>query len=277
MLGAIAGDTIGSIYEFDSVKQKDFALFTSQSTFTDDSILSVAVAEVLMQRRDGQAGSFAESIKRYAQAYPNPVGGYGARFNQWAQSDSLSPYNSWGNGSAMRVSAVGFAYDTMAKVLEVAKQTAEVTHNHPEGIKGAQATAAAILLARQGENKTTIKDFVESTFGYNLSRSLAEIRPSYAFNESCQETVPESIMAFLESTDFEDAIRNTISLGGDTDTMGAITGGIAEAFYGEVPDAIAQETLSRLDAPLRTLTLAFCNQYMGYTLTTNDEALPSAG
>lgn len=277
MLGAIAGDTIGSVYEFDSVKHKDFALFTSQSTFTDDSILSIAVADVLLQRREQQAGSFAHSIKHYAQAYPNPVGGYGARFNQWAQSDSLSPYNSWGNGSAMRVSAVGFAYDTMATVLEVAKQTADVTHNHPEGIKGAQATAAAILLARQGESKTTIKDFVESTFDYNLSRTLTEIRPTYAFNESCQETVPESIIAFLESTDFEDAIRNTISLGGDTDTMGAITGGLAEAFYGGVPDAIAQETLKRLDQRLRTVTLAFCNKYTGYTFAENDALLPTLG
>jgi ADP-ribosylglycohydrolase len=241
MLGAIAGDTIGSAYEFDGQKRKDFELFTGKSTFTDDSILSVAVAEVILH-----GGDFAEAIKRYAQAYPNPMGGYGVRFNQWAKSDSLEPYNSWGNGSAMRVSAVGFAYDTMAEVLAVAKQTAEVTHNHPEGI--------------------AIKDFVESHFGYNLSRSLDQIRPEYSFNESCQESVPESIIAFLESTDFEDAIRNSISLGGDTDTMGCITGAIAEAFYGGVPEPIAQQTLSRLDAPLRTMTLAFCDRYSHPTL-----------
>ncbi len=256
MLGAIAGDIIGSVYEFDQVKHKNFELFTSQSAFTDDSILSVAVAEVILK-----GGSFAETIKRYAQAYPNPTGGYGARFSQWAASASLEPYGSWGNGSAMRVSAVGFAYDSMTEVLDVAKQTAAVTHNHPEGIKGAQATAAAILLARQGKDKTAIKDFIESNFGYNLSRSLEDIRPTYSFNESCQETVPESIIAFLAATDFEDAIRNTISLGGDTDTMGAITGGIAEAFYGKVPDAIAQPALSRLDQPLRQITLAFCDRY----------------
>jgi ADP-ribosylglycohydrolase len=261
MLGAIAGDTIGSAYEFDGQKRKDFELFTGKSTFTDDSILSVAVAEVILH-----GGDFAEAIKRYAQAYPNPMGGYGVRFNQWAKSDSLEPYNSWGNGSAMRVSAVGFAYDTMAEVLAVAKQTAEVTHNHPEGIKGAQATAAAILLARQSQDKRAIKDFVESHFGYNLSRSLDQIRPEYSFNESCQESVPESIIAFLESTDFEDAIRNSISLGGDTDTMGCITGAIAEAFYGGVPEPIAQQTLSRLDAPLRTMTLAFCDRYSHPTL-----------
>ena len=256
MLGAIAGDIIGSAYEFNRQKSKDFELFTAQSDFTDDTILSVAVAEVILH-----GGSFVQAIKRYAQAYPNPTGGYGARFSQWAASDSLAPYNSWGNGSAMRVSAVGFAYDDVAEVMEVAKQTAAVTHNHPEGIKGAQATAAAILLARQGKDKSAIKDFVASTFGYDLNRSLAEIRPGYAFTESCQGSVPESIIAFLESVDFEDAIRNTISLGGDTDTMGSITGGIAEAFYGEVPGAIAQQVISRLDEPLREVTLAFCRQY----------------
>ncbi|MGB3292788.1 MAG: ADP-ribosylglycohydrolase family protein, partial [Phormidesmis sp.] len=256
MLGAIAGDTIGSAYEFDRVKHKDFALFTSQSAFTDDTILSVAVAEVILT-----GGDYGKAIKRYAQAYPNPMGGYGARFSQWAATDSLEPYNSWGNGSAMRVSAVGFAYDDMAEVLRVAEQTAAVTHNHPEGIKGAQATAAAILLARQGKDKQTIKDFIGSTFGYDLSRSLDTIRGTYCFNESCQRTVPESIIAFLESVDFEDAIRNTISLGGDTDTMGSITGGIAEAFYGKVPEAIAQPTLSRLDPPLRKVVLSFCDRY----------------
>jgi len=256
MLGAIAGDIIGSVYEFDRTKQKDFALFTAQSSFTDDSILSVAVADVILH-----SGDYATAIKRYAQKYPNPMGGYGARFSQWAQSDSLQPYNSWGNGSAMRVSPIGFAYDTMAQVLDAAEQSAAVTHNHPEGIKGAQATAAAVFIARNQRDKQAIKSFVEQTFGYNLSRTLSDIRPTYSFCESCQGSVPESIIAFLESTDFEDAIRNAISLGGDTDTMGAITGGIAEAFYGGVPDAIAQECLYRLDSPLREMTLAFCRRY----------------
>ena len=256
MLGAIAGDIIGSVYEFNAVKHKDFPLFTAKSAFTDDTILSVAVAEAILEDRP-----YGETIKQYAQAYPNPVGSYGARFQQWATSSTLEPYNSWGNGSAMRVSAVGFAFDEMDEVLEVAKQTAEVTHNHPDGIKGAQATAAAILLAKKGERKPAIKDFVEARFGYDLGRSLAEIRPTYQFNESCQQTVPESIIAFLESTDFEDAIRNTISLGGDTDTMGSITGGIAEAFYGGVPDEIVQEVLIRLDAPLKKMTLRFCDRY----------------
>lgn len=256
MLGAIAGDIIGSVYEFDRQKTKDFPLFTPQSTFTDDSILSVAVASVILN-----GGSYVESIKTYAQDYPDPMGGYGARFSQWAQSANMSPYNSWGNGSAMRVSPVGFAYDTMAKVLQAAKATAEVTHNHPEGIKGAQATAACIVLSRQGSNKAEIKTFIEEFFGYDLSRQLSEIRKTYSFNESCQESVPESIIAFLESTDFEDALRNVISLGGDTDTMACITGGIAEAFYGGVPTDIAEEVLGRLDEPLRETTLKFCDRH----------------
>ncbi|MBE9060839.1 ADP-ribosylglycohydrolase family protein [cf. Phormidesmis sp. LEGE 11477] len=260
MLGAIAGDIIGSVYEFNQTKRKDFDLFTAQSSFTDDSILSIAVADVVLHN-DSDGGNYAAAIKRYAQRYPHPMGGYGARFSQWAQSASLQPYNSWGNGSAMRVSPIGFACDTMHKVLDAAKQSAAVTHNHPEGIKGAQATAAAIFLARNQHDKQTIKAFIEQTFEYNLSRTLSDIRPTYAFCESCHGSVPESMIAFLESADFEDAIRNAISLGGDTDTMGAITGSIAEAFYGGVPDAIAQECLRRLDVPLRQMTLKFCDRY----------------
>ena len=256
MLGAIAGDIIGSVYERNPVRHKDFPLFTDSSTFTDDTILSVAVAEAILQKEH-----YGKAIKRYAKTYPHSVGRYGKRFRQWIASSTMEPYNSWGNGSAMRVSAVGFAYDDMEQVLEVAQQTAEVTHNHPEGIKGAQATAAAILLAKRGQSKDAIKAFVESTFGYDLGRSLKEIRPTYSFSASCQETVPESIIAFLESTDFEDAIRNSISLGGDADTMGSITGGIAEAYYGGVPDDIVQETLRRLDAPLKRVTLRFCDQF----------------
>lgn len=254
MLGAIAGDIIGSVYERSAIKQKDFPLFVKESTFTDDTVLTVAIAEAILQ-----GGDYGETLKRYARKYIE--GGYGERFKQWAISDSMAPYNSWGNGSAMRVSAVGFAYDDMSTVLEVAKQTAEVTHNHPEGIKGAQATAAAILLAKKGNRKSAIKAFVESKFGYDLGRSLKDIRSTYSFKASCQKTVPESIVAFLESTDFEDAIRNTISLGGDADTMGSITGGIAEAFYGGVPDEIVQEVLVRLDEPLKDTALRFCDRY----------------
>lgn len=257
MLGAIAGDIIGSVYEFDRIKTKAFQLFTPESTFTDDSILSVAVAEALLTK-----GSYSHSIKRYARQYPHPMGGYGARFNQWAQSDQLSPYNSWGNGSAMRVSPVGFAFNTVAEVLSAAKQSAEVTHSHAEGIKGAQAAAVCILLARHGSDKRKIKTFVEEQFEYDLSRSLETIRPTYAFNESCQQTVPEAIISFLESTDYEDAIRNAVSLGGDTDTLCAITGGISEAFYGGVPAEIAKVAITRLDHRLRKTTLQFCEQYI---------------
>ena len=256
MLGAIAGDMIGSVYEFNNQRTKDFPLFIEQTTFTDDTILSVAVADVLIN-----GGDYAKAFKTYYWRYPNPSGSYGARFHQWAASPSLTPYKSWGNGSAMRVSPVGFACDTLESVLAEAERTAAVTHNHPEGIKGAQATAAAIFLARQGHSKAEIRDFVTQTFGYNLNRTVEEIRPGYSFNESCQGTVPEAIVAFLDSTDFEDAIRNAVSLGGDSDTLTCITGGIAHAFYKAVPNAIHQEVLARLDQPLRQVTEAFCDRY----------------
>lgn len=256
MLGAIAGDMVGSVYEFNNNRTKTFPLFTPKTTFTDDTILSVAVADVLLH-----GGDYAQAFKSYYARYPNPSGGYGARFQQWAASSDMTPYNSWGNGSAMRVSPVGFAMDSMDAVLQAAERTAAVTHNHPEGIKGAQATAAAIFWARQGATKTEIRERITQTFGYNLDRTVDEIRPIYTFNESCQETVPEAIIAFLESTDFEDAIRNAVSLGGDSDTLTCITGGIAEAFYGGVPDAIVQQVLARLDVPLMTIVKTFRDRY----------------
>lgn len=256
MLGAIAGDMIGSVYEFNNHRTKDFPLFIDDTEFTDDTILSVAVADVLMN-----GGDYAKAFKDYYWRYPNPSGSYGARFHQWAASPSLTPYNSWGNGSAMRVSPVGFACDTLEAVLIEAEKTAAVTHNHPEGVKGAQATAAAIFLARTGNTKEAIRAFVVDNFGYNVNRTVDEIRPGYAFNESCQGTVPEAIVAFLDSTDFEDAIRNAVSLGGDSDTLTCITGGIAQAFYGEVPATIQQEVWKRLDEPLKQVTKAFCDRY----------------
>ncbi|MDX2214558.1 MAG: ADP-ribosylglycohydrolase family protein [Oculatellaceae cyanobacterium bins.114] len=252
MLGAIAGDMIGSVYEFNNHRSKDFPLFSPPSTFTDDTILTVAVAEVVLNQ-----GDYVASFRRYYQHYPNPVGSYGARFIQWATSTHPEPYNSWGNGSAMRVSPIGWVGQDLESVLQEAQRSAEVTHNHPEGVKGAQATAVAIFLGRTGHSKDEIRSFVETQFGYDLNRSLNDIRPVYTFNESCQETVPEAIIAFLESTDFEDAIRNAVSLGGDSDTLTCITGGIAEAFYGEVPEAIAQAVLERLDPPLRQITETF--------------------
>lgn len=252
MLGAIVGDIVGSVYEFDNRKTKDFPLFTDESEFTDDTILTIAVADVLLHQ-----GSYSKAYKDYYQRYPNPMGSYGARFAEWAQSPSHEPYNSFGNGSAMRVSPVGFACNSLETVLLEADRSAAATHSHPEGIKGAQATAAAIFLARMGQSKEAIQSYVANQFSYNLDRSLNEIRPHYRFNESCQGTVPEAIIAFLESIDFEDAIRNAVSLGGDSDTLTCITGGIAEAFYGGVPETIAQTALAKLDPHLRGITEKF--------------------
>jgi len=250
MLGAIVGDIVGSIYEWNNHRSKDFLLFGEKCTFTDDTVLTVAVADCLMND-----GNYAEYIKNYARKYTGR--GYGGRFRQWIESESMEPYNSWGNGSAMRVSSVGFAYENLESVVRESKRSAEVTHNHPEGIKGAQATAVAILLARKKKSKEQIKEQIVNSFGYDLNRTLDEIRPIYKFNESCQETVPEAIIAFLESNNFEDAIRNAISLGGDSDTLTCITGGIAEAFYGGVPQDIADKALSYLDNNMREVVKKF--------------------
>ena len=260
MLGAIAGDTIGSVYEFNNAKSSDFELFTPASSFTDDSILSVATAEVILSgERTSQA--YSDAYKRYARRYPDPPGGYGARFNEWVKSASSRPYNSWGNGSAMRVSPVGWVCNSWDEVMAEAELTAAVTHNHPEGIKGAQATAGAIYLARAGDSKAMIADKIEAFFGYDLDRDLDELWEDYQYNESCQETVPEAIIAFLAATDFESAIRNAVFLGGDSDTLTCITGAIAEAFYGGVPEAIAQQVWQRLDEPLQTVASAFLERY----------------
>ncbi len=254
MLGAIVGDIVGSIYEFDNHRSKEFPLFGKKCKFTDDTVLTIAVADSLMNN-----GNYAEYIKSYARQYP--WAGYGGMFTRWIRSDDMEPYNSWGNGSAMRVSAVGFAFDDLQSVVSEAKCSAEVTHNHPEGIKGAQATAVAIYMARKGQSKEQIKAAIAKSFSYDLDRTLDEIRPVYQFNESCQETVPEAIIAFLESTDFEDAIRNAISLGGDSDTLACITGGIAEAFYGGVPQDIAKKALSYLPENLREVVKEFRTRY----------------
>jgi len=228
MLGAIAGDIIGSIYEMRNIKTTRFPLFHPLCRFTDDTVLTVALADSLLHDT-----RFVGLLKVYYRVYPNA--GYGGTFHQWAQSERLDPYNSWGNGSAMRVSPVGFAFDTLDDVLEQAKRSAEVTHDHPEGIKGAQAIASAIFLARTGSNKDQIKSYVESTFDYHLDTPLDEIRPRYEFQVSCQKSVPQAIRAFLESHDFEDAVRKAISIGGDSDTIACMAGGIAHAFYGGVP------------------------------------------
>ena len=245
MLGAIVGDIVGSVYEWNNIKTKEFPLFSSQCMFTDDTVMTLAIAEGLMN--GGNADALIQAMKKYGRMYPNS--GYGGRFSSWLSSEDVKPYNSWGNGSAMRVSSVAWLFDSLAEVEQYAKATAAVTHNHSEGIKGAQATAAAIFMARKGEKKDAIKAYIESKYGYSLSRTLEEIRVDYQFNESCQETVPEAISAFLESVDFEDAIRNAISLGGDSDTLAAITGSIAEAAYG-IPEEIKENALSILDEDL---------------------------
>ncbi len=239
MLGAIAGDIIGSIYEFANFKEYDFPLFAEESFFTDDSVLSIAVADALMHGLD-----IAKTLKAYALKYPNR--GFGGSFNKWMLSDSLAPYNSWGNGSAMRTSAIGFFCKNEADVLDAARKFAEVTHNHPEGIKGAQATSFAIFLARQGDSRDDIRLAISDLFNYDLTRTLDEIRPTYVFDESCQGSVPQAIIAFLESENFEDAVRKAISLGGDADTLACITGSIAEAFYGAIPAEIKAKVLKRL-------------------------------
>ena len=246
MMGAIIGDIVGSVYEWNNIKTKEFPLFQDKCFFTDDTVMTIAVAEGLMN--GGEKDDFIDAMKKYGRMYPDA--GYGGRFGRWLMTDSREPYHSWGNGSAMRTAAVGWWFDSLEETRAVAALAAGVTHDHPEGIRGAESTAAAIFLARTGHSKAEIKEYVEREFGYDLSRTLDEIRPGYRFNESCQGTVPQAIIAFLESTDFEDAIRNAISLGGDSDTLAAITGSIAEAAYG-VPQWIQDKAWEYLDEPLR--------------------------
>jgi ADP-ribosylglycohydrolase len=232
MLGAMIGDIVGSIYEWRNTKTTDFDFFKDNCHFTDDTVLTAATAKALMTD-----GDYTAAYQDFARRYPRR--GYGSNFSQWIWSDYPQPYNSWGNGSAMRVSPVGFAFDTLEDVLAEAERSAAVTHNHPEGIKGAQSTALAVLMSRQGASQADIRTEISGRFGYDLNRTLAEIRPGYTFDVSCQGSVPEAIIAFLESAGFEDAVRKAISLGGDSDTIACITGGIAQAFYGGVPEEIA--------------------------------------
>ena len=250
MYGAILGDIIGSPFEFDrGDKTKDFELFTKGCEFTDDSVMTVAVAEALIAvGTDASKEEIEEAVIANMQDWGirYPYAGYGGRFYYWLKEKNPKPYNSYGNGSAMRVSAVGWLYSTLERTREVATYTAEVTHNHPEGIKGAEATASCIFLARNGASKDVIKEYVEKEFGYNLNRTLDEIRPTYHHVESCQQTVPEAIIAFWESEDFEDAVRNAVSLGGDTDTLAAITGSIAEAYY-DIPAILRAECRNRVN------------------------------
>jgi ADP-ribosylglycohydrolase len=254
MVGAIAGDIVGSVYENLRTKRKDFRLFTPLSTFTDDSVLTIAVADVILTGRD-----YGPVIKSYARQHP--LRGYGPRFLLWMASPGLKPYNSFGNGSAMRVSPVAHAFGSEEEVLDEAKRTAECTHNHPEGVKGAQATVLAIFMARQGADKESIRGEIEGRFGYDLSRTIDEVRPSYRTDLTCQGSVPEAIIAFLDSSSFEDALRNAVSLGGDADTQACIAGAIAEAHYKAIPDPILRQVRKRLSKSLWQTALEFTRKF----------------
>jgi len=256
MLGAIAGDIIGSTREFNPVKTTEFPLFTESSTFTDDSVLTVAVADCILNN-----GRYEYYLKEYGNRFPNA--GYGGMFSNWLAANTCQPYNSFGNGSAMRVSPVGFAFDTLEEVLSQAKASAIVTHNHPEGIKGAQAVAAAVFLAKSEHGKDDIREFCQDRFGYDLSLKLDEIRPGYFFDVTCQGSVPQSIIAFLESENYEDAVRKAVSLGGDADTMACIAGSIAEAYYGGVPESIVSEVRRILDTSLMDIVDEFYERFAG--------------
>lgn len=260
MFGAILGDIIGSPFEFDrGGKTKNFELFTDGCGFTDDTLMTAAVAEALLAvGTDADVGTIKTEVCRkmqdWGRKYPNA--GYGERFRDWLYEESPKPYGSYGNGSAMRVSAAGWLYGSLKRTREVAAATASVTHNHMEGIKGAEATASCIYLARNGAGKKEITDYVEGEFSYDLNRALAQVRPAYCYVESCQETVPEAIISFLEAEGFEDAVRNAVSLGGDTDTLAAITGSIAEAFF-DIPEPLKQECRDRVDHNIRKVLNQF--------------------
>jgi len=252
MLGAIIGDIVGSRFEWDNYRHKEFELFTPECFATDDSIMTLAIGKALMQSKPDwcDLGELAVHCMQEV-GRPYPYCGYGGRFYGWMYSDDPQPYNSFGNGAAMRVSACGFAARSLEKVKLLARKVTEVTHNHPEGIKGAEAAAVAIYMARTGSSRDEIREVTNREY-YPMNFTLDEIRNTYEFNETCQETVPQALMAFFESTDFEDAIRNAISIGGDSDTLAAITGGVAEAYYG-VPAEISKRAESYLDERLHVI------------------------
>ena len=253
IIGAIAGDIIGSRFEFDPIKSKDFNLFSKVSTFTDDTVMTLAIANWLCVNKDSKH-VLINNLKYFGNKYPNA--GYGRSFGQWLLQDSPEAYGSWANGSAMRVSPCAWVANSLEEAQDLAKKSAIVTHDHPEGIKGALATVDAIYLARIGASKEEIKEHVEVRYEYDLNRSIDEIRPYYKFDVSCAGSVPESIICFLEANDFEDTIRNAVSLGGDADTQAAIAGSIASAFW-EVPRNIAYKSIHRLDYRLLNVFIDF--------------------
>ena len=254
MLGAIAGDIIGSPHEFNNTRREDFDLFTGEADFTDDTVLTVAVAEAIL---DGRA--FNRTLQAWYGRFPHCS--YGGSFHTWARSGGSAPYNSWGNGSAMRVSPAGWVSDDSATVLETARASAAVTHNHPEGIKGAQAVALAILLARQGRTPAAIEREIASRFDYFLAHDLDDLREHYQFDVSCQGSVPQAIACALQGRSFEDTIRKAVSIGGDSDTIAAIAGAIAEARFGGLPEPILRETWARLPDVMRVIICRFHKRF----------------
>ena len=262
MYGAILGDIIGEPYEFEQgPRSKDFPLFCESPVFTDDSLMTIAICQGILEAgvdagEDKMKNSMIASMRRWGERHPYPAGGYGGGFARWLRSKNPEPYNSWGNGSAMRVAATGWLFDTLERTRQVARWSAEVTHNHPEGIKGAESVASVIWMARNGSPKDKIKSFVESEFNYDLSRTCDQIRPTYEFDPSCQGTVPEAITAFLEGTDFEDVIRTAVSLGGDCDTLTCIAGSMAEALY-PIPEPLKKKCLDIITEDMRQVLVAF--------------------
>ena len=254
MLGSIVGDIAGSTREWNNIKSKNFEFLPKRSFFTDDSVMTLAVAQWLVEDSAHETNTLVFSMQDLGRRYPHA--GYGNRFRQWLHKDNPEPYNSWGNGSGMRVSPVALYATSLKECLDLAKRSAEITHNHPEGIKGAQAIAAATFMAGHGIDKSEIKEYISKTFGYDLNRSIEQIRPTYEFTESCQGSVPEAIIAYLESKDFKDAIRNAISIGGDSDTIAAMTGAIAAAEYG-IPQDIAKFCMGKLTLELQEILVKF--------------------
>jgi ADP-ribosylglycohydrolase len=254
MIGALLGDIIGSVFEGKNVKTTEINLYNFGSRITDDSVLTIAIADALLSHKDYQ-----KHLLIWANNYPQA--GYGARFKNWMHSEEPKPYNSWGNGSAMRVSPIAYAFDTLQEVLEEAKRSALPTHNHPEGIKGSQAIASAVFLARIGKTKSQIRDYIQKEFEYDLNRTIKDIRPNYSFDLSCQGSVPEAIIAFIDSTDYESTIRLAISLGGDSDTIACMAGGIAEAYYGNISDDLLDYADKKLPNNLKQVIYNFQNKY----------------
>lgn len=261
MIGSIIGDIVGSVYEFtpNNIKTKQFEFFNPNGSYTDDSILTFATADWLLH-----GGEVAHYYSKYGEKYPWPMGGYGGGFKLWLvrsirQQDNR-PYNSCGNGSAMRVGPVGWAFDTIEEILAKAKESAECTHNHPEGIKGAQATALAIMMARHGCDKNEIRSEIEKRFEYDLQFTCEQIRPTYTWGGTCQDSVPQAIVAFLDGEDYEDSIRNAISIGGDSDTIGCITGSIAEAYFG-VPADLRNSAMNYLPEEFQSIISEFENKF----------------